>query len=113
MENEINKAVTELTELNELLIEISRKPLKEAIDLITQISPDYLQAANASGEIPEHPTDLMMDYGIWNLFRLHSIYEAVWDKAIKAYYEAASIQGDPQLVESLWKHVEMVIKENK
>jgi hypothetical protein len=110
MESEISKAVTELTELNELLIELSRKPIKDAIDLITQNSPDYLQAANASGEIPEQPSDLMMDYGIWNLFRLHSIYEPIWGKAMKAYYEAASIQGGPQMVESLWKHVEMVIK---
>ena len=50
MENEISKAVTELTELNELLIQVSQKPLKDAIDLITQNNPDYLQAANASGE---------------------------------------------------------------
>jgi len=52
----------------------------------------------------------MMDYGIWSLFHLHSIYEAVWDKAIKAYYEAASIQGGPKMVEAIWTHVEMVIK---
>ena len=110
MESETSKAVTELTELNELLIELSRKPLKDAIELIMQNSPDYLEAANASGEVPEHPTDLMMDYGIWNLFRLHSIYESVWDKAMKSYTEAASIQGGPQMVESLWTHVEMVIK---
>jgi len=111
MENEISKAITELTDLNELLIEISRKPTAEVIELITQNNPDYLEAAKATGEMPEKTLDLVMDYGIWSLFRLHSIYEAVWDKAIKSYYEAASIQGGPKMVEALWTHVEMVIKE--
>ena len=110
MENEVSKAVTELTDLNELLIEISRKPTKDAIELITQNNPDYLEAAKATGEMPEDTTDLMMDYGIWSLFRLHSIYEAVWEKAVQAYYESDSAPGKPQMVKALWTHVEMVIK---
>lgn len=111
MENEIGQAVSELTDLNELLIEISRKPTKDALELITQNNPDYIEAAKATGEMPEEPTDLMMDYGIWSLFRLHNIYESVWDKGIKAYYEECSIRGGPQMVQTLWTHVEMVIKE--
>jgi hypothetical protein len=110
MENEISKAVTELTDLNELLIEISRKPTIEVIEIITQNNPDYLEAVKATGEMPEKTLDLVMDYGIWNLFRLHSIYEAVWDKAIKTYYESPSAPGGPMMVKALWTHVEMVIK---
>lgn len=113
MENELTKAINELAELNDFLIEISRYPAKEGIEIIGKRNPDYLECVKSAGEMPERSTDLMMDYGIWRLLWLHSQYESIWKEATGACFKLDSQEGKPQLVKALWSHMEMVIKENE
>jgi hypothetical protein len=110
MENKLTKAVNELAELNDFLIEISRYPAKEGIEIIGKRNPDYLECVKSAGEMPEKSTDLMIDYGIWRILQLHSNYKKIWKEAAGAYFKLDSQEGKPQLVKALWTHVEMVIK---
>ena len=110
MENDINKAVDELTALNDFLNGLSTKPTKDVIETLSQKNPDYIEAVSSTGVMPERTLDLVMDYGIWSLFRLRSIYEPVWDKAIEVYYEKSSAYKGTQMIKAIWTHVEMVIK---
>jgi hypothetical protein len=55
----------------------------------------------------------VVDYGIWNLFRLHRRYEKVWDEALEHHYLSASAPGGAQMVKTIWAHVAMVIGERK
>ncbi len=110
MENELTKAINELAELNDFLIEISRYPAKEGIEILGKRNPDYLECVKSAGEMPERSTDLMMDYGIWYILKLHNNYEQVWSEVTDTYFKTDSHEGRPQLVKTLWTHVEMVIK---
>jgi hypothetical protein len=110
MENKLTKAVNELAELNDFLIEISRYPAKEGIEVIGKRNPDYIECVKSAGGMPERPTDLMMDYGIWCILKLHNNYEQVWGEITETYFKLAPYEGRPQLVKALWTHVEMVIK---
>jgi hypothetical protein len=113
MDNEIRQAAAELDELNGLLSDLSRQPTRDVIEIITQNTPGYIEAARASGELPEKTIDLVVDYGIWNLFRLHRRYEKVWDEALEHHYLSASAPGGAQMVKTIWAHVAMVIGERK
>lgn len=110
MENDINKAAAELAELNDFLMDISRRTAKDVIETMRKRDPDYLESVKSTGEMPEESTDLMIDYGIWSLLRLNNAYKDNWKEVIETYIKTDSQPGRPQLVKSLWDHVEMVIK---
>ena len=110
MENEVAKAVTDLTELNDLLLEVGKLNVKEMIEIIGNKNPEYLENLPSVNDSPEKSADLMLDYGIWRILWLHNNYQSIWDKVTDAYLKSATEEERPQLVKTLWTHVEMVIK---
>jgi len=110
MENEVNRAVAELSELNDFLLDASKLGAKELTEVIGEKSPDYLENLKSLGETPKRATDILIDYGIWRLLWLHRNYEQVWSEVADTYFKSDSHEGRPQLVKTLWTHVETVIK---
>ncbi len=109
MENQTNKAIAELNELNDFLIEVTRHTPNDSLTLIGQKYPGYIEHLKTLPEMPENSFNLMTDFGIWSVLQIHKKYENVWDKASETSFDIAAAQGKPQLTRTLWGMVQAVL----